>query len=180
MRCAKPALLTRELESWRYCKPGWRLWFRFRFGAVLVFGIEFSRLENGLVRHAGGKFLLRHKPTILAHAPNHLSAGGSLDEETPRRISLLSRLPVPNSAIPAVCRARRWKADSRATPLSFGSQRQSLGRPADWRCTPGNPLCATSHEEAGRLRRTSAGQQFVSGGIAERPKPLAQSRQLRR
>jgi len=46
--------------------------FRFRFGAVLVFGIEFSRLEDGLVRHAGGKFLLRHKPTILAHAPNHL------------------------------------------------------------------------------------------------------------
>src|SRR5438128_2499791 len=41
--------------------PGWRVRFRFRFGAVLVFGIEFSRLEDGLVRHAGGKFLLRHK-----------------------------------------------------------------------------------------------------------------------
>src|SRR5438445_11791431 len=109
-----------------------------------------------------------------------LGVGGSLEEETPRRISLLSRLPVRNSAIPAVFRARRWKADSRATPLSFGSQRQSLGRPADWRCTPGNLRCATSHEEAGRLRRNSAGQQFVSGGIAERPKPLAQSRQLRR
>src|SRR5438270_10978539 len=32
--------------------PRWRLRFSLRFGALLVFGIEFSRLQDGLFRHA--------------------------------------------------------------------------------------------------------------------------------
>jgi hypothetical protein len=32
--------------------PGWRLRFRLRFRAILVLGVEFCRLDDGLFRHA--------------------------------------------------------------------------------------------------------------------------------